>query len=176
MMDDMHKLLSRRGFLLGYGNRRRHRDPCRLWWRQRDERPRCHHCRHETRRTNRRRTSRRDRTRLDARDRRKHERHRRARRRCDDRLRPTVTPAMAAAAPKPEKGKITIAVGGQDQFIYLPVTLANQLGYFKMLGLDVEIANFSGGAKAAEALVGGSADMVCGFYDHTIRCSRRARP
>lgn len=77
--------------------------------------------------------------------------------------------AVAAAAPKPEKGKITIAVGGQDQFIYLPVTLAKQLGYFKMMGLDVEIANFSGGAKAAEALVGGSADMVCGFYDHTIQ-------
>jgi len=80
---------------------------------------------------------------------------------------PTVAAAMAATAPKPEKGKIIIAVGGQDQFIYLPVTLANQLGYFKMLGLEVEIANFSGGAKAAEALVGGSADMVCGFYDHT---------
>lgn len=77
--------------------------------------------------------------------------------------------AITVPSPKPEKGKITIAVGGQDQFIYLPVTLARQLGYFKMLGLEVEIANFSGGAKAAEALVGGSADMVCGFYDHTIQ-------
>jgi len=74
-----------------------------------------------------------------------------------------------AAALKPEKGKITIAVGGAEQFIYAPISLANQLGYFKDMGLTVEIANFSGGAKAAEALIGGSADMVVGFYDHTIQ-------
>jgi len=74
-----------------------------------------------------------------------------------------------AAALKPEKSKITIAVGGAEQFIYAPISLANQLGYFKDMGLNVEIANFSGGAKAAEALIGGSADMVVGFYDHTIQ-------
>ncbi len=74
-----------------------------------------------------------------------------------------------AAALKPEKSKITVAVGGAEQFIYAPISLANQLGYFKDMGLEVEIANFSGGAKAAEALIGGSADMVVGFYDHTIQ-------
>jgi NitT/TauT family transport system substrate-binding protein len=76
------------------------------------------------------------------------------------------TPAVAL---KPEKGKITVAVGGAEQFIYAPITLAKQLNYFKDMGLDVEIASFSGGAKAAEALIGGSADMVVGFYDHTIQ-------
>lgn len=76
------------------------------------------------------------------------------------------TPAVAL---KPEKSKITVAVGGAEQFIYAPISLANQLGYFKDMGLTVEIANFSGGAKAAEALIGGSADMVVGFYDHTIQ-------
>ncbi len=70
---------------------------------------------------------------------------------------------------KPEKSKVTIAVGGAEQFIYAPISLANQLGYFKDYGVEVEIANFSGGAKAAEALIGGSADMVVGFYDHTIQ-------
>ena len=77
--------------------------------------------------------------------------------------------AGAPAIGKPEKGKITVAVGGAEQFIYAPISLANQLGYFKDLGLTIEIANFSGGAKAAEALIGGSADMVVGFYDHTIQ-------
>ncbi len=85
----------------------------------------------------------------------------------------TTGGSAVAAAPvaiaKPEKGKITVAVGGAEQFIYAPITLAKQLGYFKDLGLDVEIASFSGGAKAAEALIGGSADMVVGFYDHTIQ-------
>ncbi len=76
---------------------------------------------------------------------------------------------VAVAPIKPEKSKITVAGGGAEQFIYAPITLAKQLGYFKDMGLDVEIASFSGGAKAAEALIGGSADMVVGFYDHTIQ-------
>ncbi|WP_051914480.1 ABC transporter substrate-binding protein [Thermorudis peleae] len=82
----------------------------------------------------------------------------------------TASP-VALNLPKvtPEKTKITFAVGGQEQFIYLPLTLAKQLGYFQEQGIDVTIANFSGGSKAAEALVGGSADFVMGFYDHTIQ-------
>ena len=51
---------------------------------------------------------------------------------------------------------------------YLPLTIAERLGYFKKEGLDVEISDFGGGAKALQALVGGSADVVCGAYEHTI--------
>jgi NitT/TauT family transport system substrate-binding protein len=69
----------------------------------------------------------------------------------------------------PEKQKLVIAVGGQSQFIYLPLTLAKQLGYFKDEGLDVDIQSFRGGGEAAKALIGGSADVVTGFYDHTIQ-------
>ena len=64
---------------------------------------------------------------------------------------------------------MTIGVGGQELFIYLPLTLARQLGYFEQAGLDVEIVNFQGGGKALEALVGGGIDAVVGFYDHTIQ-------
>src|SRR5437016_704146 len=35
---------------------------------------------------------------------------------------------------------VRIAVGGQTQFIYLPLTLAGQLGYFKDEGLSVSIS------------------------------------
>lgn len=67
-----------------------------------------------------------------------------------------------------EKTHIAIAVGGKAGFYYLPLTIAEQLGYFKAEGLDVEISDFAGGAKALEALVGGSADVVSGAYEHTI--------
>lgn len=76
--------------------------------------------------------------------------------------------AGAAGAPAAEKTHISIAVGGKAGFYYLPLTLAEQLGYFKDEGLDVEISDFAGGAKALEALVGGSADVVSGAYEHTI--------
>lgn len=68
-----------------------------------------------------------------------------------------------------EKTKIAIAVGGKASFYYLPLTIAEQLGYFKAEGLDVEIKDFAGGARALQAMVGGSADVVSGAYEHTIK-------
>src|SRR6478672_11499333 len=74
----------------------------------------------------------------------------------------------ACSHPK-DKTTVRVAVGGQTQFIYLPLTLADQLGYFKDEGLSVEISDLRGGSEALAALLGGSVDMVTGFYEHTIR-------
>jgi NitT/TauT family transport system substrate-binding protein len=76
--------------------------------------------------------------------------------------------APPAAAQAPEKRKITIAVGGKPLFYYLPLTIAERQGYFKTEGLDVEILDFPGGARALQALIGGSVDVVSGAYEHTI--------
>lgn len=74
-----------------------------------------------------------------------------------------------------ERARVTVAVGGQPLYIYLPLTLAAQLGYFKDGGVDVEIVDVAGGAKALEALLGGSADVVCGFIDHTIEMQAQGK-
>lgn len=63
---------------------------------------------------------------------------------------------------------VRIAIGGQAQLIYLAATLAQELGYYSEEGLAVTLQDFPGGQKSLEALYGGSADVVCGFYDHTI--------
>ena len=76
--------------------------------------------------------------------------------------------APAAVAQAPEKSKITIGVGGKSLFYYLPLTIAERQGYFKAEGLDVEILDFPGGARALQALLGGSVDVVSGAYEHTI--------
>ena len=78
-----------------------------------------------------------------------------------------AAPALRAQG-KLEKSKISIAVGGKAAFYYLPLTIAEQLGYFKAEGLEVEISDFAGGARALQSLVGGSADVVSGAYEHTI--------
>lgn len=75
------------------------------------------------------------------------------------------TYALAQAIDKP---KLTIAVGGKNLFYYLPLTVAEQLGYFKDEGLDVTIVDFAGGSKALQAVVGGSADVVSGAFEHTL--------
>jgi NitT/TauT family transport system substrate-binding protein len=70
---------------------------------------------------------------------------------------------------------VRVAVGGQSQLIYLPTTLARELGFYKEEGLNVEIEDLQGGAKALEAAVGGSTDVVSGFYDHTIQMAAEGR-
>ncbi len=75
------------------------------------------------------------------------------------------------AAAKP----IRIAIGGQNQLIYLPTTLARELGFYREEGLEIELQDHAGGAKALQALIGGSADVVSGFYDHTIQMAADGR-
>jgi len=87
-----------------------------------------------------------------------------------------VAIAAGALAQAPEKKKITIAVGGKSLFYYLPLTVAERKGYFKDEGLEVEIPDFAGGARALQALVGGSADMVSGAYEHTINMAAKKQP
>jgi NitT/TauT family transport system substrate-binding protein len=74
-----------------------------------------------------------------------------------------------------EKQKVSIAVGGKNLLYYLPLTIAEQKGYFKDEGLQVEISDFAGGAKALQALVGGSADVVSGAYEHTINMQAKGQ-
>lgn len=78
-----------------------------------------------------------------------------------------AVPALRAQA-RLEKTKVAMAVGGKAGFYYLPLTIAEQLGYFKAEGLDVEISDFAGGSRALQAVVGGSADVCSGAFEHTI--------
>lgn len=74
----------------------------------------------------------------------------------------------AASASNLEKQSVQLAVGSKNLIAYLPLTIAERRGYFDKEGLKVEISDFAGGAKALQALVGGSADVVCGAYEHTL--------
>jgi NitT/TauT family transport system substrate-binding protein len=82
---------------------------------------------------------------------------------------------VACGQPGNRADRVRIAIGGQNQMIYLPTTLAQELGFYREEGLDVELQDFAGGAKALQALVGGSADVVSGFYDHTIQMAAEGR-
>ena len=76
-----------------------------------------------------------------------------------------LLPAQGAPT---ERHKVVLAVGGKTTLYYLPLTLADRLGYFSDEGLDVEINDFPGGSRALQALIGRSADVVSGAYEHTI--------
>ena len=88
----------------------------------------------------------------------------------------TLLSACAAALALPtstwsqavEKPRLTVAVGGKNLLYYLPLTIAETQGYFQAEGLEVTVADFAGGSRALQALVGGSADIVSGAFEHTI--------
>jgi NitT/TauT family transport system substrate-binding protein len=74
-----------------------------------------------------------------------------------------------------EKPKLTLAVGGKNLLYYLPLTIAEQLGYFKAEGLELAIADFAGGSQALRAVVGGSADVVSGAFEHTVNMQAKGQ-
>jgi NitT/TauT family transport system substrate-binding protein len=75
-----------------------------------------------------------------------------------------------------ERKKLTIAVGGKNLLYYLPLTIAEQLKYFEAEGLDVSIVDFAGGARALQAVVGGSAEVVSGAFEHTLNMQAKGQP
>src|SRR4030081_1883108 len=81
--------------------------------------------------------------------------------------------AMSPAGAQIEKRDVHIAVGGKTALYYLPLTITERLVYFKDEGLTVRISDFAGGTRSLEAVVGGSADVVAGAYEHTINMQAR---
>ncbi|MFZ6686936.1 ABC transporter substrate-binding protein [Undibacterium sp. SXout11W] len=71
--------------------------------------------------------------------------------------------------------KISIVVAGIEKQIYLPVKLAEQLGYFAETGLDIEFLTDRNGINAETELLSGSVQGVIGFYDHTISLQARGK-
>jgi NitT/TauT family transport system substrate-binding protein len=69
---------------------------------------------------------------------------------------------------KPERTRLVMAVGGKASLSFLPVTLAEQLGYFKAEGLELEVNDLGTGVRAAQALVSGAADVCSGAFARTI--------
>ena len=87
---------------------------------------------------------------------------------------------MAFAALLPGKAsaqtKVTIAVGGAGCLCYLPTVLAQQLGEYERAGVNVNIVDFKGGSQALTAVLGGSADVVSGYFDHCVNLAAKNQP
>jgi NitT/TauT family transport system substrate-binding protein len=83
--------------------------------------------------------------------------------------------SSAVRAADLEKTDLVLGVGGKQLLYYLPLTIAETKGYFKEEGLNVTITDFKGGSQSLQALVGGSADVVTGAYEHTIRMQTKGQ-
>src|SRR3954464_4732462 len=69
--------------------------------------------------------------------------------------------------------KVTVAIGGAACLCYLPTVLAQQLGEFDKAGVKVETVDFKGGSQSLTAVLGGSADVVSGYFDHCVNLAAK---
>src|SRR3954464_4424350 len=64
---------------------------------------------------------------------------------------------------------VKLMAGGLDKQIYLPYQLAQQLGYYKKYGVNVQLSTEQdGGVGAEDAMASGQVDMAGAWYVHTI--------
>src|SRR5262249_5380100 len=71
------------------------------------------------------------------------------------------------------QSKVTIAVGGGGCLCYLPTILAKQLGEYEKAGVAVELVDLKGGSDALKGMMGGSADVVSGYFDHCVNLAAK---
>jgi NitT/TauT family transport system substrate-binding protein len=81
----------------------------------------------------------------------------------------TLTTAPLWAQARLEKTRISIAVDAKTSFYNLPLTIAEQLGYFQAEGLEVRILDLDDRPHALQAALSGGAEVVSGAYEDTLQ-------
>jgi NitT/TauT family transport system substrate-binding protein len=77
--------------------------------------------------------------------------------------------AVAGTTQKQSTPTVNLMVGGIDKQIYLPYQLAQDLGFYKKYGVNVQLSTEqNGGVGAEDAMASGQVDMAGAWYVHTI--------
>jgi len=84
-----------------------------------------------------------------------------------------VGAGSAWAQPRPIKLRLLLA-GAEPTFHLLPLRIADRRGFFAAEGLDVELRDAGGPAKAHQALADGSADVVAGAFESTLTAQAKS--
>src|SRR5690242_9596776 len=88
----------------------------------------------------------------------------------------TATSATASNAAASSLPTVTLMVGGIDKQIYLPYQLAQDLGFYKKYGVNVQLSTEQNGGVGAEiAMVSGQVDMAGAWYVHTIDFQQKGK-
>src|SRR5512143_1693593 len=91
------------------------------------------------------------------------------------RLAATVAALVLSSGLALAQSKVTLAVGGGSCLCYLPTMLAKQLGEYEKAGVNVDVVEFKGGSEALKAVMGGSADVVSGYFDHCVNLAAKGQ-
>jgi NitT/TauT family transport system substrate-binding protein len=82
---------------------------------------------------------------------------------------PLARPASAVSFGK--LPRVTMALAARHSLYHLPLTLADQLGFFRQAGVGVDFLAHEAGAHAVASLVSGKADVAAGAFEHVFNAS-----
>ena len=72
------------------------------------------------------------------------------------------------AQTKPEKARLVLAVGGKSALHHLPLTIAEQLGYFRAEGLELEISDVQTSLRATQAVSSGAVQVCASAFEQVL--------
>jgi NitT/TauT family transport system substrate-binding protein len=80
----------------------------------------------------------------------------------------TVMGAPVAAIASFSPQHVTIALAARNSLYHLPLLLAEQLGYLRSEGLQIDWKDCESGSQAVQMALSGQADMVSGAFEHVL--------
>jgi NitT/TauT family transport system substrate-binding protein len=74
-----------------------------------------------------------------------------------------------------QRVRVVVAVDHKSSFCYLPLTIAERLGFFSIEGLDVQVRELPSIAQAVQAVLVNEAQVLCGPFSSTLYLQARGQ-
>jgi NitT/TauT family transport system substrate-binding protein len=86
-----------------------------------------------------------------------------------------LLPACTGHRGAAEKPSVHVAVT-RGSLLFMPVYLAERLGYYEQEGIAVSLQEMSGAPKSMQSLLGGSSDVASGGFMSVVMMNAERRP
>jgi NitT/TauT family transport system substrate-binding protein len=86
-----------------------------------------------------------------------------------------VKPSLPPAPSRPAFARLQLAVESRSSFCYLPLTVAERMGFFAAEGLDVQVKELGEPGQALQALLSGTAQALSGPYSASVLLRARGQ-
>lgn len=84
-------------------------------------------------------------------------------------------PARAQMRPHTPRVRVVVAVDSRSSLCYLPLTIADRLGFFTIEGLDLQVRELPNTAQAAQVVLANEAQVLCGPFGSTLYLQARGQ-
>jgi NitT/TauT family transport system substrate-binding protein len=83
-----------------------------------------------------------------------------------------ASPALRAQA-RPERSRVHIGVAHRGALSALPLAIAEQLGYFRSAGVDVDVHEFGSSPRVLQEALAGHVDVASGGFEQAVLAQAR---